>query len=149
MKKIFLLVVIAVLVTLLAACSGGGGAATTPAGGEGQPASATPPPEYAGKTNPLANDAAAIETGKQLFATNCASCHGTLGKGDGPAAASLNPKPKDLAGEMDRVDDAYLFWRISEGGMMAPFHSVMPAWKSILSEEQIWQTVAYMRTLKP
>jgi mono/diheme cytochrome c family protein len=34
-----------------------------------------------------------------------------------------------------------------EGGAMAPFHSSMPAWKSILSEEQIWQIIAFIRTL--
>lgn len=147
MKSKFSIVLVILSVLLLAACSGGA-ATDAPAQGA-QTANPTPPPEYAGKTNPLAGDAAAVETGKQLFITNCASCHGTLGKGDGPAAASLNPKPKDLASEMGRVQADYLFWRISEGGMMAPFHSVMPAWKSILAEEQIWQIVSFLGTLKP
>lgn len=34
--------------------------------------------------------------GKKLFATNCAMCHGNEGKGDGPAGAGLNPKPRNL-----------------------------------------------------
>jgi len=37
-----------------------------------------------------------IAKGKNLFAVNCASCHGNAGKGDGPAAAALNPKPRDF-----------------------------------------------------
>jgi mono/diheme cytochrome c family protein len=34
--------------------------------------------------------------GKELFQTNCASCHGPQGRGDGPAAAALNPKPRNF-----------------------------------------------------
>ena len=34
--------------------------------------------------------------GKSLFAVNCASCHGANGFGDGPAAAALNPKPRNF-----------------------------------------------------
>jgi mono/diheme cytochrome c family protein len=37
-----------------------------------------------------------VAKGKELFAVNCASCHGSLGKGDGPASAALNPKPRDF-----------------------------------------------------
>jgi len=37
-----------------------------------------------------------ISSGKQLFAVNCASCHGTSGLGDGVAAAALNPKPRNF-----------------------------------------------------
>lgn len=38
-----------------------------------------------------------IAKGKELFTTNCASCHGDAGKGDGPGAAALNPKPRNFA----------------------------------------------------
>jgi mono/diheme cytochrome c family protein len=37
-----------------------------------------------------------IAKGKNLFGVNCASCHGTSGHGDGPAAAALNPKPRNF-----------------------------------------------------
>src|SRR5512145_36836 len=37
-----------------------------------------------------------IAKGKNLFAVNCASCHGVGGGGDGPAAAALNPKPRNF-----------------------------------------------------
>ncbi|MFP6661816.1 MAG: c-type cytochrome, partial [Myxococcota bacterium] len=38
-----------------------------------------------------------VAAGKLLFETNCASCHGLTGKGDGPVGAVLTPKPRDFA----------------------------------------------------
>lgn len=37
-----------------------------------------------------------IAKGKEIYAAQCGICHGPLGKGDGPAAASLTPKPRDF-----------------------------------------------------
>lgn len=129
MKKVlFVLVLTAVL---LAAC--GGSAPATPA---------PVPAEYAGKTNPLGADAAT--TGAEVFNNNCVSCHGTQGHGDGPASAALDPQPKNLPELAATVGDDYLYWRINtgkEGTSMVP-------WKGILTDEQIWQVVAYVRTLK-
>ena len=112
-----------------------------------EPTQVEPPQEYTNRTNPFDGDAAAPEDGKVVYLTNCASCHGESAKGDGPAAISLDPKPQNLADTVGNISDGYLFWRISEGGMMAPFHSVMPAWKTILSEDQIWQVITYLRSL--
>jgi mono/diheme cytochrome c family protein len=106
-----------------------------------------PPADYAGKSNPLADDGAALEAGKKLYSSNCVSCHGAEAMGDGPASNSLNPKPKPLAIEMKSLQDDYLFWRISEGGAFAPFTSAMPAWKNVLTEDEIWQIVAFLRSL--
>lgn len=132
MKKVFfgMLIVSAIV---LAACGGGGST---------QAAIPTVPAEYAGKTNPLSADAAAA--GADVFNTNCASCHGPLGHGDGPAGAALDPAPKNLAEFAPQVGDDYLFWRISTGKE----GTSMVAWKGILTDEQIWQTVAFVRTLK-
>ena len=105
------------------------------------------PAEYAGKTNPFSGDSSAISEGKSIFQTNCAACHGENGKGDGPAATSLDPKPQDLVTIGPSMSDGYLFWRISDGGLQAPFQSAMPAWKTILNEEQTWHVVAYLREL--
>jgi mono/diheme cytochrome c family protein len=131
---------------LLAACGGGGGQATQAPGGAALERS-EPPAEYAGKTNPHAGDSAAAADGKTVYNSNCASCHGETAMGDGPAAASLNPKPQDLKDNQSGLSDAYMLWRISEGGAMAPFNSAMPAWKGILTEDQIWQVVTYIRSL--
>ncbi len=131
-KDVFVVFMLAAL--LLAAC-GGGGAETVVA-------LDSVPADFAGKTNPLGADAATA--GAEVFKTNCAACHGDTGLGDGPAGAALDPAPKNLAELQAQAGDDYLFWRITtgkEGTSMVP-------WKGILTEEQIWQVVAFLRTLK-
>lgn len=143
-KPVYIVLVLVMIGALvLAACGGDGGQAPA----SGNTARSTPPPEYAGKTNPKANDAASAAAGKDLYAINCTSCHGEAAMGDGPTAASLDPKPKPLAAEMNSLSDDYLFWRISEGGAFPPFNSAMPAWKASLTEDQIWQIITHLRTL--
>jgi len=100
------------------------------------------PAEYAGKTNPLGPNAAA--DGANIFKTNCEMCHGPQGHGDGRAGGSLDPKPRNLAVLQKSAGDEYLFWRISDGKP----GTAMVAWKGILSEEQIWQVVSFIRTLQ-
>jgi mono/diheme cytochrome c family protein len=114
-------------------------------GSSGSQTISTPVPvavEYAGKTNPFGSEA--VDEGAEIFKTNCATCHGPQGHGDGPAGQSLDPKPKDLSALQKIVGEDYLFWRISEG---KPGTS-MVAWKGILTEEQIWQVVSFIRTLQ-
>jgi len=55
------------------------------------------PPEFAGKFNPLAG-AEAVAAGASLFQQNCATCHGTLADGHGPAATGLEPPPANFRG---------------------------------------------------
>jgi mono/diheme cytochrome c family protein len=135
MKKIAFLVLLGLF--LLAAC---GGTAGSSADGAEAPLAAVPA-EFAGKTNPLGAEAAS--DGAAVFQTNCSMCHGPQGAGDGPAGQALDPKPKDLAALQKAVADDYLFWRIHDG---KPGTS-MVAWMGILTEEQIWQTVSFIRTL--
>ena len=130
-KVIFVVVMLSAL--LLVACGGG---AETPV------ALDTVPADFAGKTNPLGADAATA--GADVFKTNCASCHGDTGLGDGPAGAALDPAPKNLAELQTRAGDDYLFWRINTGKE----GTSMVAWKGVLTDEQIWQVVSFIRTLK-
>lgn len=108
------------------------------------------PPEYADLTNPLEGDAAAIAAGEQIYETSCAVCHGEEGRGDGPSAAGADPAPADFTDSamMSNMTDGYMFWRITEGGQMEPFNSIMPPWKDVLSEDERWQVIAYIRSLE-
>jgi mono/diheme cytochrome c family protein len=110
---------------------------------------AVAPPEYADLTNPLADDDKVVAAGQELYAANCALCHGPQGQGDGPGATGLTPAPANLANQamMSGLSDGYLFWRITEGGAIAPFNSTMPSWKEALAAEERWQLVSYIRTL--
>ena len=100
------------------------------------------PAEYAGLANPLGADAAG--EGAEIFKINCAPCHGQQGHGDGPAGAALDPAPKDLSELHPVVGDDYLYWRINTG---KPGTS-MVAWQGIMTDEEIWQVVAFIRTFK-
>jgi mono/diheme cytochrome c family protein len=109
-----------------------------------------PPPEYANARSTRWDDAAAIARGQSLFQTYCMVCHGSDGKGTGPAATSLPHPPADLTHHFHRAPgdgDAYLFWRVSEGGQVEPFasmQSTMPAFKTVLSDDQRWDVLAYV-----
>lgn len=89
-----------------------------------------------------------IAAGKQIFMTICAACHGPEGKGDGPAAASFETKPRNLtdAGYMKGLDDKYVFELVSRGGIAVGKSPLMPAQPSLTAED-IRNVVAYVRTL--
>jgi mono/diheme cytochrome c family protein len=102
------------------------------------------PAEYAGLKNPVPADEESLERGAALYTTNCASCHGDGGMGDGPAGSALDPAPAAVAHTSQMTADDYLFWRLSEGG--TPFGTSMPAWK-VFDEQARWDMVNYMRAL--
>jgi mono/diheme cytochrome c family protein len=102
----------------------------------------TAPEAEKAKKNPLPNDAKTIEQGAKVAQLNCAPCHGANGKGNGPAAVALNPKPADwTAAPVQSETDGELFWKISTG------RGAMPPWKH-LPENERWSVVRYIRSLK-
>ena len=103
------------------------------------------PKEYYGVISPLLPTFEEVQQGKQLYRKNCSTCHGAKGMGDGDIANSLNPSPALLAYliQMPMTVDGYLLWSISEGGK--EFETDMPAFKDILSRDEIWKVIAYMR----
>ena len=89
------------------------------------------------------NPVKGVGNAKKSVETNCVSCHGPGGKGDGPAAAALPPpKPANWTAEaVQKETDGELFWKISNG------RGAMPPWKH-LPENERWELVNYIRTLK-
>lgn len=100
-------------------------------------------PKYVEKLkNPLAGNAAATKEGKTLFRTNCVTCHGDKGEGNGPSAATLNPKPKNLTSKVVQAQpDGAIFWKITTG------KPPMLSWQQTLNEKQRWSLVNYIREL--
>lgn len=100
------------------------------------------PASEKGKKNPLPNDRKVVEQGEKVAKVNCVSCHGASGKGDGAAAAALNPKPADwTSGRVQAETDGEIFWKISNG------RGAMPPWKH-LAENDRWAVIRYIRSLK-
>jgi cytochrome c553 len=89
------------------------------------------------------------KAGKAKYDANCAGCHGTSGKGDGPAAKVLNPKPQDHTDgkTMNALSDKYLFDIIKDGGAAVKKSPVMPAGKNKFKDQDISDLVAYIRSL--
>lgn len=86
--------------------------------------------------NPYAGQHAAAAAGSRLYGTNCSSCHGTHGQGNGTMPALAQ-------GPTQSASDGEVFWFITTG---APDKG-MPSW-STLPERQRWQLVAYLKSLQ-
>jgi high-affinity iron transporter len=91
-------------------------------------------------------DAPSLARGAQVYRENCASCHGSTGRGDGPMAARLDPKPADLsnAAELRDVTPLDYFRRISIGVV----GTAMPAFETRLSQDDRWAAAAYATLLR-
>jgi mono/diheme cytochrome c family protein len=102
------------------------------------------PGEASGPLNPLSADTPTLAAGSLLYQTNCAVCHGAAGRGDGPMAFGLTPRPGDFTQHMlpGKHTDGQVFLWIRDGFP----NSAMPAWGQRFREEQLWQLVTYLRT---
>ena len=93
------------------------------------------------KKNPITLSTSLLAKAKDNFADNCLPCHGAEGKGDGPLAASLDKRPKDLTSARDvaELTDGEIFWTITRG------RKPMPAFDQKLTDEERWGLVYLVR----
>ncbi|MBT3183634.1 MAG: c-type cytochrome [Nitrospina sp.] len=106
------------------------------------------PGRYLKKKNPVPPTAENIAEGRRLFnqdakPTACKLCHGARGNGNGSLARRLEPPPRNFtcADAMEGLPDGQLFWIIQNGSR----GTAMPAHKSTLKPEEIWQLILFIR----
>lgn len=103
------------------------------------------PDEAAAVPNPIEATDESVSMGADLYADNCAVCHGENGEGDGPTAASLDPPPADLHEDhVQGLSDGGLFYIINHGRP----DSAMPAWEGTLTEQEQWHIINFLRTFQ-
>lgn len=89
--------------------------------------------------------------GELLYRRHCASCHGPVGAGDGPAAAGLHPPPRDHTDgwPMDARTDDDLHELVMHGGPSVQRSPLMPGFGDSIDSLEGWALVGYLRTLHP
>ena len=101
------------------------------------------PASFKTMKNPVAVSDASKKAGLVLFTKNCASCHGKAGLGDGVKARSLKDFPGDFSKPAFQAQsDGDLFYKTKSG------RAEMPKYDGKLTDDDIWNTVVYMRTFK-
>ncbi len=100
------------------------------------------PEEYKSLKNPLPPSQSNLNAAREIYADECAQCHGERGQGDGPEARSHYPLPADLtdAKLLANVTDGAIFYQIAEG------RRPMPSFKHRLTQDQRWQLVLFVRS---
>ena len=102
------------------------------------------PAKYKSMSNPQKGKADPENAGKLLYAKHCKSCHGGMGVGDGPKAASMKTKINSLkTAEFQGQSDGVIYFQSFIGRDEMPNFE-----KKILDEEDRWAIVNYIRTLK-
>lgn len=91
--------------------------------------------------------AAAIFRGGLVFTNYCVTCHGMNADGTGRAARLYNPPPANL--RASDKNDAYILMMIRMGGQAMGRSEFMPPWGAELTEEQMNDLTAYLRSINP
>ena len=101
------------------------------------------PANFKTMKNPVAVGDASTKAGQALYTKNCASCHGKAGLGDGVKARSLKDFPGDFSkAAFQSQTDGELFYKSKMG------RGEMPKYEGKVTDDEIWNMVNYMRTLK-
>ncbi len=94
---------------------------------------------------PKDSNDAAVFRGGLVYANYCVTCHGINADGNGRAARLYNPRPANLRAS-DKNDD-YFGLIIRKGGGAIGRSQFMPTWEAELTEEQVHDLVAYLRSI--
>ena len=101
------------------------------------------PANFTSMKNPVAKSDASTKAGLALYTKNCASCHGKTGLGDGVKARTLKDSPGDFSKPAFQTQaDGDLFYKTKTG------RGEMPKYEGKLADDDIWNIVNYLRTLK-
>lgn len=103
----------------------------------------TIPPNAKNEKSPLTSSPALLKKGRAIFESRCQKCHGPAGKGDGPDRDPKNPPANLTASKADENPDGVLFYKVWNGQPPK-----MPVFKSLISREEIWTVVEYVKTLR-
>ena len=99
------------------------------------------PAEAAGYKSTKKPDAASIAAGKKVYLKYCYLCHGEKGDGKGASSRTLQMQPASFTNKarMKAQSDGALAWKILNG------RGPMPSWAPVLSEDEIWNVINYIR----
>jgi copper resistance protein D len=93
--------------------------------------------------SPVDYTADSIDHGGSLYHKHCASCHGARGHGDGPAAASLAARPRDLTGYIAQRRPGDLLWWLQHGIPDTP----MPGFGGRIGDNDLWDVLNFLHAL--
>ncbi len=89
---------------------------------------------------------ASVDRGKVVYKEYCSQCHGATGKGDGPAASGLEPKPAIHANiPFEKLPMEYLYNVINHGGTAMGKSPNMPYWNLTIGQQGVADVIAYSR----
>ena len=92
-----------------------------------------------------------VKRGARIYQQYCTPCHGQEGNGRGPRARNeaLQPPPRDHTNGfyMNMQNDVRLFKVIKFGGKANNLSHIMPQWKHILSDKEIFHIIAFIRSM--
>lgn len=119
--------------------------------GEGDKPAAGPAPKAAASSSPVPGRPPDIEAGKAIYNKYCHFCHGPKGLGDGPVGIAISPHPADFVNDTKRMSktDHEIFLSITKGVHrdVGGEEMAMPRWQDILTENDRWDVIAYIRFL--
>ena len=89
---------------------------------------------------------ASVDRGKVIYKEYCSQCHGATGKGDGPAASGLEPKPAIHANiPFEKLPIEYLYNVINHGGPAVGKSPNMPYWNLTIGQQGVADVIAYVK----